>query len=207
VEERVKQRLVGAIVLVALAVIFVPMILQGPGEGNGSGADLPPPPKVVQESLPTVPAPQQVPPTPRDGVALGSPQGEAAPAAGGTAGASGSAQNSAPTPPPAPATVPQKQEAPAPSEDKAVPPAADTDSQLTAWVVQVGSFTRLDNARALSDKLKAKGFTAFVQQAVTADGKVYRVEVGPVLTRPEGDALQGRLQTQMQLKGIVTPHR
>ncbi|HKJ08039.1 MAG TPA: SPOR domain-containing protein [Gammaproteobacteria bacterium] len=202
VEERVKQRLVGAIVLVALAVIFIPMILQGPDDGSGSGSSLPPPPKVVQQPLPSVPPPGTVPARPAEGTALG-----------GSPGKDGAA-----TAPPSDAG--HQPRSPAPPEASTAPaaaPSAPTGHQqggnsagnqaLTAWVVQVGSFSQQDNATSLRDKLRTKGFKAFVQQASTSEGAVYRVEVGPILKRADADALRDKLQAQMQLKGLVVPHR
>lgn len=203
VEERVKQRLVGAIVLVALAVIFIPMILQGPDDGSGSGSALPPPPKVVQQPLPSVQPSGQVPAAPAEGEALGKPQEEG--------GAS--------TPPPAeaghePPSPAHAETPPAPSTPAAASESKDQQSSdvgdgqaLTAWVVQVGSFSRQDNATSLRDKLRTKGFKAFVQQARTSEGAVYRVEVGPILKRADADALRDKLQAQMQLKGLVVPHQ
>ncbi|MGA7800531.1 MAG: SPOR domain-containing protein [Gammaproteobacteria bacterium] len=209
-EERVKQRLVGAIVLVALAVIFIPMILRGPDDGNGSGSALPPPPKVVQQSLPALQTPGEVPPAPAEGLALGKPQDGSpaqspAPAVDSqksqTTGDSGASSALAP-PAPVASTAP-----PVPAAQNDHAGASDADQALTAWVVQVGSFSRQDNAASLRDKLRAKGFKAFVEQASTTEGTVYRVEVGPILKRSDADSLRDKLQAQMQLKGLVTPHR
>ncbi|MEJ2685681.1 MAG: SPOR domain-containing protein [Gammaproteobacteria bacterium] len=200
VEERVKQRLVGAIVLVALAVIFIPMILQGPDDGSGSGSSLPPPPKVVQQPLPSVPPPATVPARPAEGTALG-----------------GSPDKHGASTPPASEASQQPRARPETSTAPTAAPSAATghqqggnhagDQALTAWVVQVGSFSQQDNATSLRDKLRTKGFKAFVQQASTSEGAVYRVEVGPILKRADADALRDKLQTQMQLKGLVVPHR
>ena len=41
---RLKQRLVGAVVLVALGVIFIPMVLQSPEQVQGPDTDIPTPP-------------------------------------------------------------------------------------------------------------------------------------------------------------------
>lgn len=61
-----KQRLVGAAVLVALAVIFLPMLVQGPAPGNGAGdvsLDLPaqPPSAMETRELPLQLPPAQTP--------------------------------------------------------------------------------------------------------------------------------------------------
>jgi len=203
VEERVKQRLVGAIVLVALAVIFIPMILQGPDDGSGSGSALPPPPKVVQQSLPSVQPPSTVPAAPAEGEALGKPQeeGGASTAPPAEAGHEPPSPAHAETPP-----APPRPAAASASKDQQSSDAGDGQA-LAAWVVQVGSFSRQDNATSLRDKLRTKGFKAFVQQARTSEGAVFRVEVGPILKRADADAMRDKLQAQMQLKGLVVPHQ
>ena len=55
-DTRLKQRLIGAIVLVALAVIFLPMLVKGPAPDSGGAQDVPlrvPSPPAMQD------APQQ----------------------------------------------------------------------------------------------------------------------------------------------------
>lgn len=208
VEERIKQRLVGAIVLVALAVIFIPMILQNPEGGSGFKNALPPPPKVVQQALPAVPAPHgaALAPAP-NGVALGRVQN------GASAQSPASGVDKHPVAAPSgtvipPSTPPSAASArSAPKANKGSLSRSDADQGLGAWVVQVGSFSRQDNALSLRDTLRGKGFNAFVEQASTSAGTVFRVDVGPMVKRSDADAMRAKLDAQMHLKGLVTPHR
>jgi len=51
-----------------------------------------------------------------------------------------------------------------------------------AWVIQVGSFSRADNALALRDQLRKGGYTAFTEPVPGARDQT-RVRIGPELDR------------------------
>jgi len=185
-----KQRLVGAAVLVSLAVIFVPMVLDGPGLGGGqiTETNIPPAPEdrfgsqVVPLSEPerirvetpaTLPEPGVDPSLPLVGVG----DGAARPAA------------------PAPA------ESPAPAQPTA--PKEDVRLGLAAWIVQVGSFSTADNANTLKDRLTKLGFNAFVEQGVSEDKKIFRVRIGPELKEETAKAILADVQSKAKVKGVV----
>ncbi len=67
------------------------------------------------------------------------------------------------------------------------------------FAVQLGSFSKADNARGLRDKLVAGGYTAFV----TTSGSVTRVYVGPQSSRAEAEKVLKKLLADTKLKGIV----
>jgi DedD protein len=50
---------------------------------------------------------------------------------------------------------------------------------LTAWVVQLGSFSSQENASGLVKQLQKEGYPAFLEQLDSGNGVVYRVRVGP----------------------------
>lgn len=62
------------------------------------------------------------------------------------------------------------------------------------YFVQVGAFTRAEDAEAQRAKLAIQGFTAKVHEREQAGRTVYRVRLGPFDTKAEADALQGKLQ-------------
>ena len=186
-----KQRLVGAVVLIALAVIFLPMLLDGSGRSGHVSMEMEIPPEPVYD------VPSRLPP-------LAQPESEPAPAQTQPRGtprreASASAL---------PASTPEKrQPAPAPKQPAETAPEKPVEaSTLSAWVVQVGSFSTEDNALVLRDKLRARGFTAFVEPHRSGQKTVYRVRVGPELKREAADALQARLKKEQKLDGIVMSH-
>ena len=79
-------------------------------------------------------------------------------------------------------------------------------SPVTAWVVQVGSFSSRESAIGLRDKLRKKGFSAFVE-SFERDGKPsHRVRIGPETTRIRSDQTLASLKKKMQLEGIVVTY-
>ena len=74
---------------------------------------------------------------------------------------------------------------------------------LTVWAIQLGSFGKSENAIGLRDRLREKGYTAFVQTAYNNDGPVTRVFVGPELYREEAEAIRTRLLAETTLDGLV----
>ena len=192
-DDRLKQRLVGAIVLVALAVIFIPMILDGE-----HGKTLPP----FGQAIPEKPAvlkdldakkipPVVVPPAPaiveRQIVDKDTPSLK-------------------PDNPSAVKTAP-----------KTAPPAT-TDSgsdtvkspvvkkTVKAWVVQVGSFSSRKNALALSSKLRKQKYRAFVEAIKTNASWNYRVRVGPEVRRSSAEEIQKKLRTTLKINGVIMEH-
>ena len=71
--------------------------------------------------------------------------------------------------------------------------------------MQLGSVSKSSNALALRDKVRKKGYAAFVEQQKGTSGTNYRVRVGPEIERSEADALKLKLE-KAGLKGVVMPH-
>ena len=187
-ESGLKQRLIGAAVLVALAVIFLPMLLDTPAPQRGAEdvrLDLPTPPPADFETreLPlTVPPPPPTtdagePVVTRDEVAT-------VDTANGANGSETlvSAEESVADAPPTPEVndsdpIDPKAVEPKPAATSPPPPrAADRNGR---YVVRVGSFANLDSARALARKLDAAGLRT-QQETIQLDGKpALRLNVGP----------------------------
>lgn len=212
-EDRLKQRLVGATVIVALVVILAPMVLERelqPEEGV-AGPQIPPRPAYTRE--PSV--------SPVGEVELLGP----APSSGQRQAAVPKPPLAASPPPPAPVAVPaarpqakpaggsvpeatepakarSRQQPKVPGDDR--PQASEQDqSGLTAWAVQLGSFSNSANAVALRDSLRSKGYAAFLETVRVKKGRVTRLYVGPELMRSKAAASRKRLEKEVQLKGIV----
>lgn len=192
-EQRLKQRLIGAAVLVALAVIFLPMFLTGPVERHSMDVPIEIPPRPQLAEAPALPqvaelktvSERQPTPTPvfSERQREPAPPQEPAPAQRAPA----VQMPAAVEPPPAPA------ETPAPSPE------------LAAWAVQVGSFGSQNNALRLRDALREAGFTAYVETPA-GDTRFYRVRVGPVVQRDEAQVLLTRLEQEQSLSGLVVSH-
>ena len=75
---------------------------------------------------------------------------------------------------------------------------------LTAWVVQVGSFSSRANAQQLVEKLRAAQLPAPDPELVDIRGQqYYRVKVGPVIERSEADGLLERVNAVAGTKAEV----
>ena len=103
------------------------------------------------------------------------------------------------TPTPAAATAP----APAPARP---PTAVASAAAGVGFAVQLGAFSSAADADALRDKLRAAGFSAFVQPVQTDKGTLNRVRVGPVSSRDDADQLRAQVASQAGISGLVIPH-
>lgn len=74
------------------------------------------------------------------------------------------------------------------------------------FAVQLGAFSHAADANALRDKLRAGGFSAFVEQVKTDKGTLSRVRVGPVASRADADQLKAQVAAKIGINGMVRPH-
>jgi DedD protein len=187
--EQLKQRLVGAAVLVLLAVIVIPMILEQPNAPAPQIRRSPIPPKPEGDFSSRI-IPLDPPETPlveaqrAKKVPIEPPETDVS-AGGGSSSADGT----------------QPPRAAVPSESR--PAAAAGQSGLTAWAVQLGSFSSAQNAIALRDRLRKKGYTSFVEKGRAYGSEITRVFVGPELARDQADKIVKKLYAETRLKGIV----
>ncbi len=198
-KEHLKKRIVGAIVLVALGVIFIPMILSGDNDTGGIwGSNVPDKPKALQalaeKSMP------EMPPHPNAG--SGVPANTESKPPVETPHESASPTPVATVAPPA-ATVTNTE--PQPTSTNVVAEAVKPASER-AWIVQMGSFNQQSNAISLRDKLIKKKYAAFVDSVKQGQGTAYRVRVGPHVRRADADAQAIKLAKEFKLKGVVLPH-
>tara|TARA_R110000868_G_scaffold138503_2_gene352676 strand:+ start:2016 stop:2843 length:828 start_codon:yes stop_codon:yes gene_type:complete len=76
-----------------------------------------------------------------------------------------------------------------------------------AWVIQMGSFKHKTNALKLVNKLRAKGYRAFIQRAELASGASTRVFVGPEHQQKSARIVAAELHQKMKLQGIVISYK
>lgn len=207
-DQTLQARLIGATVLVALAVLLIPELLSGrktvePAIDEGAAAkgtrsftiELGTP--GGQASIPGPPAP---PTTAQPSRTPAAPAGES-----GTPEATGAvARVEPPAVVEAPAAVqpPPDQRAaaePEPAAASAARPASSSlpePAQAGGWVVQVGAFGSADTARRLVDELSAAGYEAQVAPVTRSGRTLHRVRVGPASGRPAADQLAQRLKAR-----------
>jgi len=189
-ERTLKERIIGAIVLVIFVVLVVPVFLDGPPEGGAS----------VSERI-LLPG--------QDGqdtktVVLNRERTEPIPAANRT--------KSTPTPNAAAVLKPAAEKpAPEPVVTTPVAPEPQTETARPAtsttgmWAVQLGSFSNKQNAEKLAADLRKQGYAAFLSQLSTGSGPLHRVRIGPQKDRESAEAMAVRL-LRVGHKGQVLPH-
>jgi DedD protein len=94
-----------------------------------------------------------------------------------------------------PAKPPLAGQPPAGSADSAPKTRKSAETPLQ-WIVQLGSFSKETNALGMQDMLKTAGYKAFVKAADTPAGRVYRVRIGPMTDRVTAQQTVSRLGGQ-----------
>ncbi len=229
---RARHRLIGAAVLVVLAVVLLPMVFEskprpvsGPITIEGVRSDGAAPVVVAPASSPS-PAPAPVastPPAPApDPAPVPSPVPAPVPAPQAVATvppATRPASAAAPADPIAAFSEPaarkpaekatekpaSKPEAPKPASPKPEPPKADTPkADGVRYAVQVGAFAEAAAVRDTRAKLDKLGLRSSVQTVDTANGPRTRVRIGPYATREEADKAAAQLRAA-GLPGMIVP--
>ncbi|SFH64290.1 SPOR domain-containing protein [Modicisalibacter xianhensis] len=212
-----RERISGAVILVALGVIFIPMLFDDPP----SREEQPEPVLTIQQPVDVerVPVAEPEKPSSLGQIQMPSSQGgtrETAPA---------SPANTQPEPAPtAAAPEPEPAEPEQPAEKPVAKPATRSDpiadlarqseqrqseSQSQAgtstvsegdWAVQVGSFGEPGNAQRLEDKLDGQGFNAFRQPRSNNLTTVY---VGPFASSEDGEKARTQLKEKANIQGLL----
>ncbi len=187
-----KQRLVGASVLIAFAVVVLPMLLGGrPDDSNPESQKIELPPQPAELDFETrrypigdkkSPAPRKqetAPPKP-----LPSPKLSGEPAPDVTQEAPGQENPAEPQPEPDPIRLPGTE-------------AVTASSDSGRYVVQVASFGAADNARRLSETLRSYGYDVRVDTVKSDVGTLHRVRVGPYAGENDANGVVSKLQSQV----------
>jgi DedD protein len=200
-----KQRMVGALVLVALAVIFLPMLFSRQDEQRQVTVEAPAAPQApampqVQMETVAVPEPQALPqePVPTDEEVAE----DTAPAAPVAPAPTAPIMITKPVAPPAvakPIPAPAQPITASSSKPDTTQSHVDANGLSVSWSVQLASLSSRASAESLQKTLRSQGYNAYIR---SADGK-NRVFVGPLIERAEADRLRDLLGRQQNLKGFV----
>lgn len=220
--KRARRRLIGAIALVTIVAVFLPMVLDHE------------PKPVSQDVSIQIPSPNAgtftskiVPVVPRtsDTKSRDKPRSElstkheatAVPAAGSAADAAPPAYDTEAAPPvkaapPKPMAQPKTVSKPPKSE--AVPIAAEkpkapdqTPPEVKdsgVFVVQVAALNDADKARQMQEQIAAAGVKSYTEVVPTTKGSVTRVRAGPFASRDEAEKVRDKLKG-MGLTGNIAP--
>jgi DedD protein len=71
------------------------------------------------------------------------------------------------------------------------------------WAVQVGTFSNAGNVRRLSTQLKERGYSVMQKSVPLKQGSAVRVRVGPYSSRASADKAQIAINKQIGIKGVV----
>lgn len=196
-DRALKERIIGAIILVVFAVLVVPIFLNGPPEEGEIVSERVLLPGQEGQDVKTVvldrerSEPMAVANEPIAGESTKNPvvvEVEASiPVAKVEAG-----------------QVPARVEQESTPEPQSVTP-TPTASSTGMWAVQLGSFSNKENAEKLAADLRKQGYAAFLSQLTTSSGQLHRVRIGPQKDRESAEAMAARL-LKVGHKGQVLPH-
>jgi DedD protein len=199
-ERALKERIIGAAILVLFVVLVVPIFLDGPPDATEVVSEPVLLPGQDQQKTQTVVLDRNrtdpVPPASNSTQGGDEPEPEPAPMTANKAEES-------------PPLVEKKSEVTAKVADPEPEPVVQTPvpaaSTTGMWAVQLGSFSNKDNAEKLAADLRKQGYAAFLSQLATDSGQLHRVRIGPQKDRQSAEAMASRL-LKVGHKGQVVPH-
>lgn len=200
-ENSLKQRIVGALVLLALGVLFVPLLFETDGRRALDTASQIPAAPDIQPMVVAAPtrnpavqpirsAEQQYQLLPEEATLPRQPQPDTA-----------VERNPVASQPPVTAVAPATPlVAKQPEPDRQV---LGDNGMPAAWMVQVASFGAEDRANALRDQLLQDGYTAFTRTFDNNGGKLTRVFVGPKISRDNALEVKESLDKSLKINTLV----
>jgi len=196
-----KQRIVGTVVLLALALIFLPIVFDGQGSYQTPVSSRIPPTPVISI------LPEQVPTRPviiANSIANDTEEVRSAldPS---------SSSSSSPDEPEAAVVEESAVEATVEISDSQPAFTREIPSLSSAglpqgWSVRLGSFSDADNADNLMSRLLTAGYKAYTRSIGSQQGALTGVYVGPWLERGLVNDYQKKLQEEFSLAGMVVPY-
>jgi cell division septation protein DedD len=217
-DSQLKQRLVGVAVLVSLAILIVPVLLDG-GYRPASTArrDIAPmPADSFEETVPPLAQGEQealdagldaVPETLSEAASESAAVLDTPPAASPPAFVTGEVIDSTPVPDLAPQSATS---AAPPLPSRAAVPQVEVEPPVMPkteqWTVQLGSFASRANAESLLDRVKATGGDGFILPLTEGGRTSYRVRAGPVAGRAAADRLRQDLERSQAIRGMLVRH-
>ena len=172
-DAKLKQRLTGAIILTSLAIIILPLLLDGTREERERiVAEIPEPPRIDLEELEV------------EDITASIDQMERASEAR------------------LPVEVVDETE-----YEEADDFILDKNQLPVSWSIQLGSFKSADNATNLREKLRQQDYRSYILHARTNEGEVYRVFVGPMVSKEALAELIVEIESKLNLKGQIVRYR
>lgn len=195
-DPQLKQRIVGAVVLISLAVIVIPILLDGDGRPGllAGKSNVPARPSYQFDALEL---PLDVPDTGEKQ----RPSVNTVPPMVDPAGEKPVVKSTKVINERSPVLMAQGR-----TTEKS-PPLSEANPSSGAWVVQMGSFGSEKNATALRDRLRKAGHSVHLETLAHNGERHYRVRLGAVAGREAAEKLQQRVAKELALKGVVMPEK
>lgn len=189
-----KQRVVGALVLVVLAVIFLPMVFDFRGERTiDRTSQIPERPQITPVVVPEATRPEGVVyPKPTDKVyQLDKPRADAERAAAAEPAEESAQQDSQ-------QSAQQAKQKNKPTVEK---PALADNGLPVGWVVQVGSFKEQGKASKLEAQLIDDGYKAYTRHSRSQG--FYRVYVGPSVDKSQALTIKKAIDSKYRVSAML----
>lgn len=215
-EQQLKQRLVGVAVIFSLAIIFLPMLLDGSGnKPQQLEVSIPVPPEIpayeivehkvteLKSRVENIPAQNSyLVDENSDPVIIEADSRKTGTSAEKDKGTISRKLQNIDSPP-----VIKKDSIPS----TAVKPVVKKDKKSEkkqpggkSWVIQVGSFSEKSKAFKQRDKLRKSGLSAVFIENFKFNGKLsYRVRMGPFLSRNKAKVVGNKIRAKYNIKGLL----
>ncbi len=186
-----KQRLIGATILIALAVIFIPMLFDAPEEERLSRdmtIDLPEPPtdRTQVRRMPLDADQARQPPDAEPPRTIEPDAPEQQPEADPAPAVPEAQPEMQPEPEPEAADEPMIEPDPIAEPEPEPEPEVEPET-MEGWMVQVASFGSEATARDIADRLDGLGHAVAVDRLVRGELELHRVRTGPYVNRAEAE--------------------
>jgi len=103
--------------------------------------------------------------------------------------------------------VPEKPTKVVPQSPPKVKTEQAQDKSQHSWMLQVASFKDKKKALKLRDELRAKGYVTHISERKQDSGNIWRVRIGPDLSKAKIQKIQGKLDKEMGLRGLIVRRR
>jgi DedD protein len=200
VRESVKHRLIGAAVLAAVAVLFLPSFFKDRQQYQvDTSSQIPGRPSITAVAFNEPTRPEGIEPAPAPETMFLPDESEALPAVQ--------------IPPPEPAAVQVASSAQSTSSIATTIVTSVPVMPLNAqglpdtWVIQVASLSVQAAANKLRDQLQADGHKAYVRAVPGASATAYRVFIGPKQDKAEAIAIKTQLDKRLKVNSLVLPFK
>ncbi|OZY85764.1 sporulation protein [Cellvibrio mixtus] len=196
--ESVKHRLIGAAVLTAVAVLFLPSFFKDRQQYQvDTGSHIPGRPSITAVDFNEPEQPEGIEPAPApETMFVPADSEDIAPAEDKNLDDEKAVVASAPS-----------SSAVVVTSSSAMSTASNDSMLPEGWVIQVASLSAQEGANKLRDQLQAEGHRAYVRVVPLANNTIYRVFIGPKQSKAEAMSVKTQLDSRLKVNSLVLPFK